>query len=125
MKYRLHGSLGVTPQPNVHISDGGGSYVFVTSPHDWGDNQARTAGDYQASVEIPAHFLNDGLYSVGVALNHFEPTLQTAFFERGALTFNIVDRIDDNELRTVSRWGGRIPGVVRPLLKWHVQQEVP
>jgi lipopolysaccharide transport system ATP-binding protein len=123
VRYRVHKPLKVTPQPNLHVTDGGGNYVFVSSPHDWGDEQARQPGDYLASLEIPGHFLNDGLYSVGVALNHFEPGLQTAFFERGALTFNVVDRIDDNELREVSRWGGRIPGVVRPLLHWQIAEE--
>lgn len=123
VKYRLHERLKTTPQPNLHVTDSGGNYVFVTSPHDWGDDRARAPGDYKASVEIPAHFLNDGMYSVGVALNHFEQGLQTAFFERGALSFNVVDRIADNELRTVSRWGGRIPGVVRPLLPWQLVEE--
>lgn len=124
VKYRVHADLSVTPQPNLHVIDSAGNYVFVTSPHDWGDERARTAGDYLAEVEIPAHYLNDGLYSVGVALNHFEPGLQTSFFERGLLTFNIVDRIEDNEFRAVSRWGGRIPGVVRPLLHWQVEEIV-
>jgi hypothetical protein len=64
------------------------------------------------------------MYSVGVALNHFKSGLQTAFFERGALSFNIVDRFDDNQIRAVTRWGGRIPGAVRPLLRWEVVQQV-
>jgi len=123
VRYRLHEGLEATPQPNLHVTDSGGNYVFITSPHDWGEKRARTPGDYVATVEIPGHFLNDGLYSVGVAVNHFKSGLQTAFFEKGALTFNIVDRIDDNQLRAVSRWGGRIPGVVRPLLDWQVEEE--
>jgi lipopolysaccharide transport system ATP-binding protein len=123
VRYRIHERLHVTPQPNLHVTDSAGNYVFVTSPHDWGDERARTPGDYVASVEIPGHFLNDGMYSVGVAVNHFKSGLQTAFFEVGALSFNVVDWIDDNDLRAVSRWGGRIPGVVRPLLRWHVERE--
>ena len=123
VRYRLHERLKATPQPNLHVTDSGGNYVFVTSPHDWGDDRARTPGDYTATVEIPSHFLNDGMYSVGVALNHFEKGLETAFFERGALNFNVVDRIAENELRAVSRWGGRIPGVVRPLLPWQLEEE--
>jgi len=122
VSYRLHERLKVTPQPSLHLTDSGGNYAFVTSPHDWGDDRANGPGDYVAVVEIPGHFLNDGMYSVGVALNHFKSGMQTAFFERGALSFNVVDRIDENELRAVSRWGGRIPGVVRPLLPWRVEQ---
>lgn len=122
VKYRLHERLAATPQPSLHVTDGSGNMVFVTSPHDWGDDRANGPGDYLAVVEIPGHFLNDGMYSVGVALNHFKAGIQTAFFERGALSFNIVDRIDENELRAVSRWGGRIPGAVRPLLPWQVEE---
>jgi lipopolysaccharide transport system ATP-binding protein len=122
VKYRIHERLEVSPQPNLHVTDSAGNYAFVTSPHDWGDERARTPGDYLAAVEIPGHFLNDGMYSVGVALNHFDSGLQTAFFEQGALSFNIVDRIGDSVLRAQSRWGGRIPGVVRPLLRWQVEE---
>jgi lipopolysaccharide transport system ATP-binding protein len=122
VKYRLHEALRITPQPSLHVTDASGNMVFVTSPHDWGDDRANGPGDYVAAVEIPAHYLNDGMYSVGVAVNHFKSGIQTAFFERGALTFNVVDRIDENELRAVSRWGGRIPGVVRPLFPWHVEE---
>ena len=123
VRYRIHERLEATAQPVLHLTDSAGNYVFVTNPHDWGDNRANGPGDYLASVEIPGHFLNDGMYSVGVALNHFKSAIQTAFFERGTLSFNIVDRIDDNELRAISRWGGRIPGVVRPLFSWQVEEE--
>jgi hypothetical protein len=123
LEYRVHKPLTVTPQPNLHVTDSAGNYVFVTSPYDWGDERARDPGDYIATAELPGHFLNDGMYSVGVALNHFESGLQTAFFERGTLSFNIVDRIGESELRAVSRWGGRVPGVVRPLLHWNVEKE--
>jgi lipopolysaccharide transport system ATP-binding protein len=122
VKYRLHERLEATPQPSLHVTDSAGNMVFVTSPHDWGEDRANGPGDYVAAVQIPGHFLNDGMYSVGVALNHFKAGMQTAFFERGALSFNIVDRIDENELRAVSRWGGRIPGAVRPLLPWQVEE---
>jgi lipopolysaccharide transport system ATP-binding protein len=122
VKYRLHEALKATPQPMLHLTDSAGNMVFVTGPHDWGDDRANGPGDYLAAVEIPAHFLNDGMYSVGVAMNHYKAGIQTAFFERGALSFNIVDRIDENEHRAVSRWGGRIPGAVRPLLPWQVEE---
>lgn len=122
VKYRLHERLKITPQPMLHVTDSAGNMVFVTGPHDWGDERANGPGDYLAAVEIPGHFLNDGMYSVGVALNQFKAGMQTAFFEHGALTFNIVDRIDENEVRAVSRWGGRIPGAVRPLFRWQVEE---
>ena len=75
-----------------------------------------------ATLEIPGHFLNDGMYSVGVSVTHYSLGIHGAFFERGVLTFNIVDRNDENGLRAISRWGGRIPGAVRPLLRWEVEE---
>ena len=121
--YRIHDRLGITPQPSLHVTDSAGNTVFVTSPHDWGDERARDPGVYVATVEIPAHFLNDGMYSVSVSVSHFDRGgIQGAFFEQGALSFNIVDRIEENEYRAVSRWGGRIPGAVRPLLRWDVEE---
>lgn len=121
VQYRVHAPLKATPHPNLHVVDSAGNYVFVTYPHDWSKDRARTPGDYIAVVEIPAHLLNDGLYSVGVALNHFQNGLQTAFFEKGALNFNIVDPIETGT-REASGWGGRIPGVVRPQLAWNVEE---
>jgi len=125
VQYRVLKTLKATPQPNLHITDSSGNYVFVTSPLDWGTERAREPGDYLATVEIPGRFLNDGMYSIGVAVNHFEAGLTTALFERGALAMNIVDRIAENELRAASGWGGRIPGVVRPLLDWKVEEVPP
>jgi lipopolysaccharide transport system ATP-binding protein len=123
VKYRVHRRLQLTPVPSLHVADSSGNWVFVTSPHEWGDENARGPGDYVATVEIPGHFLNDGMYSVGVAMNHLDQGLQTAFFERGLLSFNVVDRMDDSQIRAVSRWAGRIPGVVRPLLDWRVEED--
>jgi len=35
---------------------------------------------------------------------------------------NMVDPIDQNPQRTAAGWGGRIPGVVRPLLPWKLEE---
>jgi hypothetical protein len=56
-------------------------------------------------------------------MSYLEKGIQTVFFERGALAFNIVDRVARNQLATVSRWRDRIPVVVRPLAAWQVREE--
>lgn len=121
IKFVVRQRLDVAPQPNLHVMDGSGSYVFVTSPHNWQSDVALEPGEYLATCQIPEHFLNDGMYSVGIALNRFENGLITAFFERHALSFNIVDPIEQNAIRAVSGWAGRVPGVVRPLLDWKLE----
>jgi lipopolysaccharide transport system ATP-binding protein len=121
MKFRVLEDLPKAPHPNFHVFDSAGNCVFVTSPHDWPRDMHLARGDYSAACEIPAHFLNDGMYSVGLALNCLHNGLHTSFFEQHALSFNIVDPIDQNPHREVSGWAGQIPGVVRPLLSWKLE----
>jgi hypothetical protein len=65
--------------------------------------------------------LNDGMYSVGLALNTVHDRLHTAFFERHALTFTIIDPVEQNPHRQSTGWGGPIPGAVRPRLHWELE----
>ena len=113
--------LRENPQPNLHIIDSSGNYVLVSSPHDWNKTVLTQPGDYIACCMLPKHFLNDGLFSVSIAINHFENGLTTACFEKHVLIINIVDRIDENPYRQTSGWAGSIPGIVRPLLQWTVE----
>jgi lipopolysaccharide transport system ATP-binding protein len=122
MKFRIPQELPIPPQPSFHFFDSGGNYIFVTSPFDWPQDGPLPVGDYTAVCHVPGHFFNDGMYSVGLGLNCVHNGLSTSFFERHALSFNVVDPIDQNPERAVSGWGGRIPGVVRPLLSWTLEK---
>lgn len=122
INFVVHTKLVASPQPNIHVTDSSGSYVFVSSPHQWDDQTAVSPREYTAYCSIPAHLLNDGMYSVGIALNHFQTGLTTAFFVPHALCFHVVDRIDQNPMRQKSGWAGRIPGVIRPLLDWKISE---
>lgn len=123
MNFVVHKPLAKSPQPNIHVTDSSGGYVFVASPHQWSDQTAIAPGEYTADCLIPAHLLNDGMFSVGVALNHFQNGLTTAFFVPHGLCFHVVDRIDQNAMRLESGWAGRIPGVIRPLLEWSIEAQ--
>jgi hypothetical protein len=44
------------------------------------------------------------------------------FFDRNALTFNVIDPMDERSNRY--GYAGIVPGVVRPKLVWNIQQDV-
>lgn len=111
-------SLLKPPQPNIHVKDSSGSYVFVSTLNQSEIKIGVDPGDYTVYCLIPANLLNDGMFSIGVALNHFQDGLTTAFFVQDGLSFNVVDRIDQNDLRNELGWSGRIPGSIRPQLEW-------
>lgn len=123
INFVVRNPLSKSPQPNVHLTDSSGNYVFVASPSHWDGQMGVEPGEYTARCLIPAHLLNDGMFSVGVALNHFQNGLTTAFLVQHSLSFNVVDRMDQNSERTESGWAGRIPGVIRPLLEWTLVEE--
>lgn len=120
IEFRIKRSMRSSPFPNIHVMDSAGNCVFLSAPVDW-KQEACSPGRYIANCDIPARLLNDGMYSVIVGLYHFRDGLEVAFFEKGALSFNIVDSFESSELRTALKWGGKIPGVVRPELDWSVE----
>ena len=93
--------------PNFHVflQD---QYAFVSSPQ---QNEPMAPGLYRSTMWIPADFLNQGLYVVGVALTSLDPT-RVHFNEQSMLRFHVSERKFGA--------GTGIPGVVRPALNWDV-----
>jgi len=120
MRYRVLKDVPKTPYPNFHLFDSQGQYVFVTSPSDLDHKKPFKAGEYLAVCEIPANFLNDGLFSVGLALTFTHSGIHVSFDEKLALVFNVSDPMDGVPTR-VSGYGGRMPGIIRPVLKWTLE----
>lgn len=116
MVYQINAVIDVQLVPNFHFYRADGSCAFVTSG---GNAWTHLPGAYRAECQIPANFLNDGLYSVGLALSSFEPSLEVHFYEQGALIFNIRDPLDG--VLTRAGYRGPVPGAVRPLFKWTVE----
>jgi homopolymeric O-antigen transport system ATP-binding protein len=106
--------------PFFHVLDAKGEYVFLTFPHDWPAEQGRRAGRYEAMCHIPAHFLNDGSYSVTVQVNTVNDGHTLEFFEHQALRFVIVDDVNKNPHRAHAKYSYEHPGSVRPLLEWQL-----
>lgn len=119
MRYRLLDAVRGRPVPNFHFATAEGVQAFVTSPM---EITATQPGEYRAECHVPAHFLNEGTYSVSVALSTYsdDAPLRGNFYERNVLSFNIRDPMDETVVR--HGWSGPVPGVVRPRLEWVVRE---
>ena len=94
-------------------------FLFVANDIDpeW-RRRPRPAGCYISATLIPGNFLAEGTMFVSAGVNVVEPT-ECIFFERDAVAFQVIDSVDGDSAR--GEWGGRMGGVVRPLLKWTTQ----
>ena len=80
------------------------------------------SGDYEAEFLLPMNFLNEGAYFVGLAISSFESGVKVHFFEQNILSLNIKDSLTTNSVGREHGCTGRIPGVIRPQLKWNLVQ---
>ena len=120
MRYSIRKSVDGRCVPNFHFFTADGSYAFVATAK---DVSSMAPGIYCADCKIPPQFLNEGAYFVGVALTTYSEggSLRVEFFDKNALTFNVVDPMDARSNRY--GYGGPIPGVVRPQFEWSVGKE--
>lgn len=118
MEYRVSTDANRHLVPNFHFYRADGSCAFIVHPD---KTKAFSPGEYAAECNIPPNFMNDGLYSVRLALSSFESGVSIHFDEVGALTFNVRDPIDGISTRATG-YNGPIPGSVRPLLPWTIEQ---
>lgn len=98
--------------PNLHVYTQG-QCAFVSSPT---RIQPLQGGVYRATMWIPAHFLNEGVYFVNLAATTMVP--QTVHFhEQDRFYFHVIEDIHD-EIR--NEYVHKTPGAVRPILRWSV-----
>jgi lipopolysaccharide transport system ATP-binding protein len=107
--------------PNYHVLNEDGVYVFVANEvdSDW-HRRERPRGHYVATAWIPGNLLAEGTYIVGAAISTLDP-VWVHFFERDAVAFQVIDAGGGDSAR--GDYGGPIPGVVRPLLRWETRFE--
>lgn len=122
MAYRLKQGLDRRSVPNFHVHTADGTCAFVTYPV---DVKPMPPGDYSAECRIPGGLLNEGAYSVGIALTTYNDhgQFEVDFQERSIFTFNVIDPIDERSNRY--GYAGPMPGVVRPSLSWTLRRETP
>lgn len=107
---------GRTLVPNILVHNEDGVEVFCSCDPSLENRRGpRPPGRYRSIAWIPGNFLAEGRLIVTVGLTTMDP-LEDHFFERDAVSFQVVDSIDGDSAR--GDFAGRMPGVVRPLLDW-------
>lgn len=76
-------------------------------------------GLYKSTVWIPGNLLPEGIFSVSYALFNPNP-LDVYIHEHNVINFEIYSDLSKPSAR--GHYADHFPGIIRPLLKWHVQQ---
>ncbi|MCL4475992.1 MAG: ABC transporter ATP-binding protein [Nitrospirae bacterium] len=105
--------------PHFSLNNEEGVLIFVTVDLDpaWRKRE-RPKGWYRSVALIPANFLNEGALFVGPALITLDPLL-VQFFERDAVSFQVIDNSDGDSAR--GDYNSPLRGAVRPILKWSTE----
>ena len=105
--------------PHFGLRNEQGTSVFVTVDLDptWRQHP-RPKGRYVSTVWIPGNLLAEGTMFVTCNLLTLNPNV-LQFRERSAVAFHVIDTLDGDSAR--GDFVKKMPGVVRPLLKWTTQ----
>ncbi len=118
MRYRILDKSHVKSVPNFHFFRADGTCAFVAAVS---NVEVVDPGDYLAKCHVPAHFLNDGGYFIGLALTSYTEVGHVVnFYEQSALSLNVRDPMDADGARY--GYGGTVPGAVRPTLDWTIER---
>lgn len=106
--------------PNYQVFNEDGVHVFSVRESDpnW-DGRERPAGRYVSTAWLPGNFLSEGTFLVSAAISTMNPVIVHCL-ERDAVAFQVIDSIDGDSAR--GDYGGPMPGVVRPKLRWTTRQ---
>jgi lipopolysaccharide transport system ATP-binding protein len=103
--------------PNFHFYTASGECAFVS--HDTKIHQF-SKGVYVSRCNIPANFLNEGTYFIGLAISSFDAGITVHFYEKSCLSFNVFD--PHEAVITRPNHALPIPGVVRPYFDWELER---
>lgn len=120
------------PHPNFHFFDSRGEYAFVAVGTDL-VGMPVSRGIYSSRCFVPGKLLNNGCYSIGVALTFIHRVdaaimnnvngLHLSFYDRESLSLSVVDPIEETLMVSRGGYSGPMPGPVRPNLKWEIHQK--
>lgn len=113
VEYYVH-RIGTQLAPNLHIYNDEGVCVFITTTPP--AQQPSRIGRHTSTTTIPGNFLSEGTLIINAAISTLSPVI-VHVHERDAVAFEVIDSLDGDSARGPD-FGGRIPGVVRPLLEW-------
>ena len=100
---------------HIHTADGVKAFITSDVTLDPEAVLKMQPGRYLSRCKIPGNFLNDGTYYVGFAMATME-TSKDHFHQQDLLSFIIIDSLQGTITR--GKYGGAIPGIVRPALEW-------
>jgi lipopolysaccharide transport system ATP-binding protein len=111
------------PYPGMNLFASDGVCALYSSPLN-SQMSDYAIGEYVAECEIPGNMLNSGTYFVGLGFSDTEQGVNTHFYEANALSFHVVEPLDDASLLYELRNGfaSVIPGAVRPRLAWSMRR---
>lgn len=112
--------------PNFHFFDEMGNPFFVSNALTSTDQMATNRrGRWRAACTIPGGLLNTGSFTVGVAVTAINPGVDVAFFERGALMFQVTEDLEETLDGPRLGYAGPMPGTLRPALPWTIESVTP
>lgn len=114
MVYRLNTDVPTEPLPNFHFRNALGQIAFISSDR---ANVGTAPGVYEAVCCVPGSLMNGDAYVIDLGLTFLHNGVHVSFYEKSALTFNIIESPEAIE-KDRNGYTGPIPGVVRPKLKW-------
>lgn len=104
----------------IHIIDEYDRILFASNEFDnphWKTYHQKDGVIIKTSCEIPGNFLAEGRYKVLVAIGNYNPNMIHVKIDE-ALTFKIEDKTEVKKERV--NVGGKWPGMLRPILKWNI-----
>jgi lipopolysaccharide transport system ATP-binding protein len=113
MRFKIIETSSTRFLPSFHFSTSEGVHAFAVYYY---EPQILAPAEYTAQCQIPANFLNDNSYTVGLQLTAFGSFISLCFDVQNVLYFIMKDPIEGIPLRN-NGYAGKIPGVIRPQLK--------
>jgi lipopolysaccharide transport system ATP-binding protein len=105
--------------PNIHVFSKKDDYLFVSGSGN-NDGMIQNKGVYCVKIWISNDLLNEGGYSIGIAVSSFSPVI-VHFYEKHAIVFDVVE--EDYNKRS-NDYINKIPGFFRPQLKWEIENNI-
>jgi lipopolysaccharide transport system ATP-binding protein len=106
--------------PKIKLLTAEGDIAFNAFDTDSSWDLPARPGDYLSTAWIPGNLLNEGFFSVDVAICSLGPKLHPHTGEYSAVSFHVHDPGEGDSAR--GHFTGRLRGAVRPLLEWTTEE---
>jgi lipopolysaccharide transport system ATP-binding protein len=108
----------LTPVFRLSRQDGIIVFTALDTDKEW-MQQPRHTGHYVTKAWIPGNLMSEGSVTVFAGISTISPTIKHVY-ERDVIAFQLVESLGGISAR--GQFGGEIPGIVRPLLRWATQR---